>query len=254
MTHFTRLRYEISRFAGDQGLTVVDCNLQELQIRLWKRKLKPETPHNPLPELGIENVLLNDGSWPRWAVIKRSMNGNIGSALDVGCSNGFLSLRLAGAGFVVLGIDQDATSIRTANLAVQTSGLDGVSFMRLKLNPESVDRLPQADYVLFLSAFQQWVVSFSFPVAMDMLESLWKRTRLALFFETAESYSCKAEYAGYLPFMGQTPESCRRYVANMLGGLEAAQVSCLGYFPTDYRAEESRHLFLVQRIPERGQT
>ncbi|QDT15550.1 methyltransferase domain-containing protein [Alienimonas californiensis] len=221
------------------------------------RRLLPGPPppasrrqlYNPAPELG-EGSIREGSSWEQWEAIESRLpadDRDCRSAMDVGCANGFFTLRLAGAGFAALGVEQNPDSVRAANEAVEAGGATGVAFMRREMTPRTIAGLPAVDVVVFKSVMQQWAVNFGWEPATEMLRTLWGKAGLCLFFEIGESLSCKPEYAAAMPNMGDSADANRQFVHGMLSDLPGAEeIECLGYYPTEYR-NESRHLFAVRR-------
>ena len=225
--------------------------LSSLRGLLPSQERSPErTLYNPAPELGGAGGIREGASWDEWEAMKARLppgEAVARSVMDVGCANGFFTLRMAGEGYTAIGVEQNPESVRAANDAVRAGGATGVCFMVRQMTPESIAGLPAVNIVVFKSVFQQWAVAFGWETAVGMLGTLWGKAGDSMFFETAESLTCKPEYAEAMPDMGATEEANRAFVQDLLAGLDgAADVACLGYFPVEYR-QESRHLFVVRR-------
>lgn len=210
------------------------------------RRILMHGNYQPVPELGIATGMRTAASWNEWQVMEPFLENGSGSAIDVGCANGFFANRMADKGFLVFGIEQNERALKVGRLAAQASGKDLIAFFRMEITPNNIAVLPTVDFIVFKSAFQQWAVTYGFDIAMQMLRTLWTKAGKGMFFETAESLFCKPEYRDCLPNMGASPDENRQFVTQLLRGLGSCSVICLGYFETEYR-NESRHLFFVKR-------
>lgn len=208
--------------------------------------------HLPLPELAIHSgnpTTAGRGgtSWKKWRLIKESLPAGARLALDVGCNNGFFSLRLASQGLLVLGVDPDADLLRLAQIASLRCATGQVAFCPMAADPKNVRQLPDVDVTLALSVMQRWVRLYGPKAASGMLRTLWAKTRLCLYFEVPNP-SQNSKEARVLRYFGKTEAACERFLRKMLRGLGGSDVRLLGYLPTDFRPGERRHLFRVRRV------
>ncbi len=209
----------------------------------------PRLPYQPLPALGRKDARRSDGTIQRWEVIEERIEGAaIGSAMDVGCQVGYFGFALAAKGVATLGVDFDERSLRIARYAARKTGADRVGFLSMEVSPETVDLLPQVDLGLVLSIWHHWVRSYGLDAATDILNRLWARCRVTMFFETGES-EMPAEYG--LPRMLPTPQAwLGSYLESTCDG---AVVSHLGRFKAfapggdNTRDTVLRSLFQVSR-------
>jgi SAM-dependent methyltransferase len=205
----------------------------------------------PLPELGLRfgNPMTAGGgqtSYAKWALIRRALPEGLASALDIGCNNGFFSLRLAREGLFTLGLDPDEDLLRLASLAALEAKVDRAAFCAMALDPANVRLLPDADVVLVLSVMHRWVSAYGREEAEAMLRRLWGKTRACLFFESPNPVQ-NSKQAAVLSYMGSTEAECEHFLIGLLESLGGCDVSRLGYLPTDFRANERRHLLLARR-------
>jgi hypothetical protein len=206
----------------------------------------------PVTQLGIQrgSGLAHGrgvGTFARWAAIEKELPSPPGFALDIGSHTGFFSLALAERGFLVLGCEPSRRLFRIATAAADHAGQPSVAFMPIAVEPANVATLPQSDIVLVLSVFHDWCERFGFEQSLEMLDAVWQKTRMTLFFEmpnTVENSSVRT----VLPDMGATPEAAKNFIENLLSRLVGGDVALLGHFATDFRgAGERRHLFAIRR-------
>ena len=185
--------------------------------------------------------------------ILTSLDPDADTALDLGCNSGYYSFMLSKRGLMTLGIDIDREALATAKTIANTKEFWElpVGFMYTKLDRKTVNHLPEADVVLFLSAFHTFCLHYGFDEAYEILRVIWTKVRGSLYFETAETDQRPALYGGYLPDMGNSSAESQEYITKMLSGIDdRASITCLGYFPLTAQKSESRHLFLMRRPSE----
>jgi len=128
------------------------------------------------------------GSESRWDAILPVLEANgVGSAVDIGACEGYFSLMLAEAGVSTIAVEGKPSNYRTTLYAVRRSGLENVGVLALALTPQNVDLMPTADCVLCLSIWHHFVRSYGLEAATAMLEAIWHRTRVVMFFDTGEA-------------------------------------------------------------------
>jgi hypothetical protein len=221
----------------------------------WSLRLQGRLSGLPLPvrELGIArgSALTHgkgEGTVSRWAAIERELPEPPGFALDIGSHTGFFSMRLAERGFITLGFEPSRRLFRIAGAAADSVGQPSVAFTPIPIDPGNVQILPDADVVLFLSVFHNWCEAFGVQRSLEMLDTVWTKSRKVLFFETPNTAE-NSSVRNVLPFMGASPDAAASYIADLLSGLADGVVTLLGHFPTDFRGEgERRHLFVVRRL------
>ncbi len=207
--------------------------------------------HVPLPELGIRNGHPQSAgqgktSWEKWHLIDRTLPKGASLALDIGCNNGFFTLRLAARGIYTIGVEPDEDVLRLGQLAALESKASRIAFSPMTVEPTNIELLPQVDVTLLLSVMHRWVRAYGRDTAERMLRTLWNKTRLGLYFETPNPYASDKE-ASVLSYMGTSAVECEQFIHRMLRSLGAREVTLLGYLPTDFRPSERRHLFFVRR-------
>jgi SAM-dependent methyltransferase len=159
--------------------------------------------YQPLPWVGLHEAERDGGTLSRWEAIWPLVERtNCRTALDLGCNRGFFSIELARRDLAVIGVEPDPPVRRTALYAIRKMGLDNAGVLAMAVSPATVQLLPPADAVLFLSLWHHLVRAHGPDCAIEMLSAIWERARKVLFFDTGES-EMPAEYK--LPPMTPTP-------------------------------------------------
>lgn len=183
------------------------------------------------------------GSADRWAVIESELPQS-GFALDIGCQNGFFSFLLAQQGFITMGIERDEPSVRVCQILALANKPLPVSFLSMDINAVAVHQLPEADVVLCLSIFHNWVRELGFKEADQIMRSVAVKTRTALFFETGQNDQVEANWAKDLDFMGADPKG---WIREYLLGLGFEHVKELGRFCGTTKQSSERVLFVAYK-------
>jgi len=181
------LRELVRRRRVDDPLDWLRFRLDTFPRRESLRRLS-STGYQPLPWVGLEGGKRAAGTESRWHAISSVLDEvHPISALDLGCNFGYFTLALGERGIPTVGIEIDPTAYRTALYARRKSGLDHVAILVLRLELPTVDLLPSADAVLFLSLWHHLVQAHGLEGATAVLERVWEHTRRVLFFDTGES-------------------------------------------------------------------
>lgn len=178
----------------------------------------------------------------RWDVIEAHLPKS-GSALDIGCNNGFFTFKMAERGLISLGIDSSANAITTARLLGVRNDPSRAAFARLDLTRESAADLPTVDVVLCLSVFHHLVRHQGLDEATHVMKNLTRKTRKFMIFETGQADEISKSWAGELAFMGDNPQA---WVSEFLVGLGFARVRQIGSFPGHNNAVE-RALVIAEK-------
>lgn len=245
------MRYRISRLAQSLG-----SFLRKILYRFYRVSiinLERLSCYNiPLPELGLVRgnpvtAGKGSGSLKKWQIMNSLIPHGVKTALDIGCNNGFFTLRLAKRGIFAIGVDPDMDLIRLAQLATFETNQGLAAFSILAVDQKNTSLLPDVDVTLVLSVAHRWVRNYGRSDADAIVEALWRKTRQIMFFETPDPCQNTKE-TPFLSYMGKTESECENFVLRWLGSLENAKVSFLGALPTDFRPGETRRLFAVKRI------
>lgn len=121
--------------------------------------------------------------------------------------------------------------------------VDGVTFARMKIDPDNVSSLPSFDITFCLSVFHHWALQYGPDGAISIMETLSNRTKELLIFETAQTNNCSEKYRNVLPDMGANPKD---WLETFLEKLGFDQVTSLGQFRV-IDSEDSTREFMVGR-------
>jgi hypothetical protein len=163
---------------------VVDGGLDLLRLRL---DTFPRGLYQPVASLPLNAATRADGCESRWAAMVPVLDRvRPATAVDVGASAGFFSIRLGERGIVTTAIEASPPSQRIAMLAVRRSGLRNVGVLAAALEPGTMALMPPADCVLHLSVWHHLVRDHGLAAATAMLSQAWERTGSVLFFDTGQ--------------------------------------------------------------------
>lgn len=206
----------------------------------------PHGLYQPVPGLSARSALRADGCVSRWEAMRGVLDRvNVRSAVDVGSNGGFFSLSLGAAGIPTLAVDQHPANARTASLAARKAGLSNVGVTTLTLASDTVELLGPVDCIVFLSVWHHLVMWGGLDHATTLLNQLWARTRVVMFFDTGEN-----EMPDWFGLPAMTPDS-RSWLTTYLSRLPGARVEHLGRhdaFDADGNPCK-RHLFAILREP-----
>lgn len=121
----------------------------------------------------------------RWEMIEPHIPDDAANALDIGCSEGFFSKKLADKGIFTIGIDAKDKKIRRAR--EDAGDLNNAMFHQMLVDPELVRTLPQFDIGLLLTVYGWWIHGYGLDTAEQMLQTLSNRCGV-LFFEGHGEY------------------------------------------------------------------
>lgn len=165
------------------------------------------------------------------------------SVIDVGCNQGYFTLRFAKKGGICLGFDNDRAELMAARARAAIHRVDNVAFFELLLDPESIKGLPKCDVVICLSIFHHWVRHYGQKGAEDLMRDLAGRAGKAMVFDTGQPEETATRWARQLDFMKPDGPA---WIEGFLKDLGFAQVRRLGQFPTSL-SPVPRELFVARR-------
>jgi len=205
----------------------------------------------PLPELGIHEgnpVTAGKGttSWEKWRLIESNLPKGARNAMDVGSNNGFFSLRLAQKGLFTLGIEPDTELLRLAQAAALRAHVQRAAFAALPVSPDNVSELPPVDVTVVMSVAQRWIRMYGREPGLAIVRAIWAKTARAMFFELPNAQQSEKE-ADILGYLGKTEAESEAAILSFLDSLGGGKARLLGYLPSDFRPDEKRHLFVLER-------
>ena len=166
------------------------------------------------------------------------------SVLDVGCNTGFFSIEMAKRGNFCVGVDTAGKQLMVANAIKDLYQLDGVTFTRMKIDPENVSSLPHFDTTFCLSIFHHWALQYGAAGAISIMKTLADRTNGMLIFETAQTDNCSEKYRKALPDMGTEPKKWLEEFILDLGFNEVVSLGQFGVIDTD---DDTRELMMGKK-------
>jgi hypothetical protein len=161
--------------------------------------------YQPVSSLPGARATRAHGSETRWEAMRPVLEANsVGGAVDIGACEGYFSLMLAEAGVSTIALEGKPANFRTTLYAVRRSGLANIGVLALVLTPENVEMMPSADCILCLSIWHHFVRSYGLEAATAMLQAIWRKTGVVMFFDTGEE-EMTPDYG--LPEMTPDPHS-----------------------------------------------
>jgi hypothetical protein len=206
----------------------------------------PHGVYQPVASLPIRSANRGGGSESRWeAIFPVVCEQGVETAVDVGASEGYFSIRLGRACVPTIAMEGEPGTYRTAIFAVRRSGLDNVGVLAMELTPENVAALPAGDAVLCLSVWHHLVRRHGLAATTEIMETIWDRTGKVLFFDTGEN-EMSPEF--HLPEMRPDARSwLAGYLAETCDGSRVEHLGMHAAFdPSGAPCE--RNLFAVIRV------
>lgn len=168
----------------------------------------------------------SDGARSRWARIESLLEPAppvVATALDIGCNGGYFTLNLARRGVAVVGVEREPKFRRTVATSLRRGGFANAGVLDLDVTPTTVDLLPAADLVLFLSVWHHMVKAWGLDAADGLLSSIWAACRGVMFFDSGET-EMPASWG--LPDLG--PDAAAWYAEHLEQTCESGRVVALG--------------------------
>jgi hypothetical protein len=205
----------------------------------------PSGRYQPVAALPGRLAKRADGSTSRWAAIAPVVRElGVRTAVDLGAAEGYFSMQLGASGVTTVAVESAPNNQRTALLAVRRSGLDNVGILAFEVREDTVELIPAADCVVFLSLWHHLVRDDGLEKTTALTARIWSKTATVMFFDTGEN-EMPASFG--LPAM--TPDArtwLERYLSDACPG---GEVRHLGRHPA-FDAEGDpceRNLFAVVR-------
>jgi hypothetical protein len=204
--------------------------------------------YQPVSSLPGARATRARGSETRWEAMRAVVEANgVEDAVDIGACEGYFSLMLAEAGVSTIALEGKPANYRTTLYAVRRSGLTNIGVLALVLTPENVEMMPSADCVLCLSIWHHFVRAYGLDAASGMLQAIWRKTRVVMFFDTGES-EMTPDYG--LPEMTPDPRSwLEAYLARTCAGSRVEHLGRHRAFDPEGGSAE-RNLFAVVKSAE----
>ena len=196
--------------------------------------------YQPAPWFGIHDSARAEATLARWSVIERELAGiPPGSAMDLGAQSGFFTFKLAEAGFLTLGVEDDIDCIRAMRLIKKGARLDLAAINHARITSANVAALPVVDVTIFLSLWHHMCRAEGFEAAKQILRTVLAKTRHVCFFETGQS---DESYMGWAPALPRMEPTAQQWITQLLQECGAKTVRHLGAFET-HLGPVPRHMF-----------
>ena len=196
------------------------------------------------PRVGVDNQRAEPlrPTAARWKAISPHLP-TTGSALDIGCSNGFFTFKLADHGLFSLGVDHSIDTIATAQLLAVRNDATRVAFGRLQVTPQTVVALPAVDVVLCLSVFHNLVRLQGLDSAKAIMRVLSSKTKRLMVFETGHANEDSTTWSQEMASIGD-PE---KWVDDLLHEIGFMHVHQVGAFQARHDSTHKRTLFVAEK-------
>ena len=123
----------------------------------------------------------------RWNLIKKEINHG-STVLDIGCAEGFFTLLTArDLDCLSIGIEADERRLSLAQYQLLSQSVENAGFIHAKLTTKFLSKMPEFDYVIFLSVFHHITAQHGLDYAKQFLAELRLHTKKVMFFETGLS-------------------------------------------------------------------
>lgn len=175
-----------------------DMNQAEIQKKVDDFSLVEEWNHNYLFPYGIQTKHVDADSpgsnikkWERLKLILRDLDVTNKSILDIGCSDGFYSIKCAELGARnVLGVDVDNLRLERARFATQVLKVKNIEFANLDIYGDTVGN-QKSDIVLALGIIHRVPDIYGFLKRITELSEI-----VILEFKTSNAKSSVCEWGG----------------------------------------------------------
>lgn len=183
-------------------------------------------------DLGSDYLDRRTDNDARWAFIASHIDETDRSLVDVGCAEGEFTARAAEAGLDAVGFDRNVTRLHSARKHHSTD--DSLRFERSDLDPETIDDLPQADVLLFLTVHHHWVKAYGWEASVEMVRTLLRKADTVIY-----------EPPGHLPIRESVedtldPTDSVEYYTDVLESTFGDAISIVDVTLAEYKAGSAR--------------
>lgn len=186
-------------------------------------RVNKSSNYQPLPWIGLKNSRRTQGTIDRWKEMEPFIETN-SSVLDIGCDVGYFVFKCAQKGCLAWGVDNNMFAIITADYAKNKTGLANAHFFLDEIGENNITKLPEFDYIIYLSVFHHWCRYFGFEKSKAMLGDLFKKTKKGLFFEMGQE---EMDPKFNVP---KIEGDFKQWMENFLKETSGRKVKCLGDF------------------------
>ncbi|WP_418281973.1 class I SAM-dependent methyltransferase [Halorubrum sp. DTA98] len=130
-------------------------------------------------DLGSDYQERRSDNQDRWEFISSHIDEDARSLIDIGCAEGEFAARAAEMELDVTGFDRNVTRLHTAR--TEHAEYSNLRFERAELTPETIDELPEADVILFLTVHHHWVKAYGWDEAANMFRTLLEKGETVIY-------------------------------------------------------------------------
>lgn len=181
----------------------------------------------------------------KWQLIENELTETPGNLLDIGCNEGYFTMKAAEKGWCAWGIERMERAVRYASREAARRNLGTAIFFNASLTPEAAERFPQFDVILFLSSFHDFHQAHGGKRAYAMFDSLLRACRHKMILEPA---STAKRFSKSEPVFSRDNdrESIEEWVRGLVARSPGWQVRYVG--ATAYsEIEPYRFMFSIER-------
>ena len=197
--------------------------------------------YQTIPELNIQaRHSSGDSSLIKWEAMKSNLplKEKYFSVLDIGCNIGLYSIKMASMGHFVTAIDSSTICKSVCYQASKILNLDNLAVGQMTITPKNIESLPIYDCIFFLNVFHHLCRKYGQETALDMLDHIYRKANMALFFETGQTDTASNKFVKALPDMGDSP---KEWMIDLFMQKGAYQVKEICYV-------NGRHLMVAYKI------
>jgi cyclopropane fatty-acyl-phospholipid synthase-like methyltransferase len=182
---------------------------------------------------GYHPISGNNGTWTidkrdvgqRWELMESKLLESDKNVVDLGCSEGFFSMKMAQKGLFTLGLDISPGRLKTAIAHQVNAETHNVAFMFQQLTPKAIERLPVFDVVILTSVFHHLVQFKGMEETDAIMAAIKSKVGRVMFFDTGQSNELHHAWHSLLPDMGEDPAE---WIKNYLLELGFSKVDYIG--------------------------
>lgn len=108
----------------------------------------------------------------RWDYLSEFISHS-SSLVDIGCAEGFFTVRSAKNGIVSIGIDTKEERIGRARKNAET--IDKCGIIKWDIGPNNINQLPRVDVILLMTVHHHWEQEYGLDIAEQMFQLVMDR-------------------------------------------------------------------------------
>ena len=172
----------------------------------------------------------------KWNIIKRNLNENDKTFLDIGCNSGYLVKKAHEKGLKSNGVEANEKYIPDSMKDVIKNNT---------LTPDNIRYIRRYDVVCLLSVNQQWNSNYGAEKEKKMIKMAGQKANIKFFFQPA---SIKSKYKDAPAIVDNNETSIKNYYTKLLSELfPSDNVKYLGKTTLTTKKEPFRLMFLVEK-------